>query len=453
MDEACNRVLDYWWPGVPRWKDVRDVTGDSVYDRCGNIDLLFGGPPCQPVSVAGRRGAAGDSRNLWPEFIRAIRELRPQWIVAENPTGIISAQKVKGYPSEWPKGEFFGEIVRDITALGYSVGWGVWGACDVGAPHKRERVFIVAHRQGLGRKAWRPKQPWEQGRPEPAGSSIPPLAYADGYREQQPGGDFEQGRGRPVDGRQGDVADPESQQFDRPLPPRGGRSGFADSRPMGDTEHHGSSTPAVGGGHAQTVHGSPEGALRTLQPPGAGTPGVLSGEAVGNTGGAGLQERDPAALTSSAGYFAGERAVGTLADAYGGRQGDDIAERRSANGEVLVPPGPSSPRGDLGDTQCRGRGREPRGRSGTEPALGCAWDGRGSEPGVGRDPDGLPARVDFPGWPAGRGAEQYPWEPPRVVPGKTVAARTHKIKMLGNAVVPEQAEILFSVIAQHYEPE
>jgi len=150
-DAGCIRVLEHWWPGVPRWGDVRDVTGESIRGRIGEPDLIFGGPPCQPTSIAGRRNAAGDVRNLWPEFIRIVCEAGPRWAVAENPPGILTAQKYRGDEREWPKGEFFGEVVRDLASLGYCVGWGVWGACDVGAPHKRERLFIVAHRHSFGR--------------------------------------------------------------------------------------------------------------------------------------------------------------------------------------------------------------------------------------------------------------------------------------------------------------
>ncbi|MFA5715847.1 MAG: DNA cytosine methyltransferase, partial [Candidatus Paceibacterota bacterium] len=96
---------------------------------------MSGGIPCQPHSVAGKRQASADERDLWPEYRRVISELRPKWILVENVPGLFSSEN----------GRFFGNILRDLAALGYSVGWCVYGANDVGAPHKRDRVFIMGH--------------------------------------------------------------------------------------------------------------------------------------------------------------------------------------------------------------------------------------------------------------------------------------------------------------------
>ncbi|MCL2856173.1 MAG: DNA (cytosine-5-)-methyltransferase [Oscillospiraceae bacterium] len=382
IDRHCNKVLEHWWPGVPRWEDVRDVTAKEVYERCGDIDLIFGGPPCQPVSVAGRRGAAGDSRNMWPEFIRVIRDVKPQWVVAENPTGIISAQKIKGDPGECPKGEFFGEVVRDIAALGYSVGWGVWGACDVGAPHKRERIFIVAYNPSVG---------WSEGQPEPAG------------QQRKPG----------FAGGSGSMADTARQHIDRPEPPWRGRGRLADGSPVGNTEHDGPLASAFPRGHAPPVRGGTERSQSSVQSPGAGSPGVLPGEPVADTRSSSLR--------------------------------DDGQDERPTGGEINQTPDPGTYCGELGDPGCVGPPEQPM-RVGSQFEDRALREGLSSQPGVGGAADGFPARVDFPGWPAGRGQVQYPWEPPRVVPSKSVDARTHKIKMLGNAVVPQQAGILFSAI-------
>jgi len=139
IDDYRNRVLEYHWPNVPRWRDVKDVTAESFERRTGikpgTLAVLSGGFPCQPFSFAGKRKGEADNRFLWPEMLRVICEIRPRWVVAENVRGILSIDA----------GRTFGRILSDLAQNGYRVGWLCYGAGDVGAPHKRERVFIVAH--------------------------------------------------------------------------------------------------------------------------------------------------------------------------------------------------------------------------------------------------------------------------------------------------------------------
>jgi DNA (cytosine-5)-methyltransferase 1 len=143
IDDYCNRVLEHHWPDVPRWRDVKDVTAESFERRTGikpgALAVLSGGFPCQPVSCAGKRKGDTDERWLWDEMLRVICEIRPRWVVAENVRGLLSAQAI----SDGRK--LFGRILRDLAQSGYRVGWLCYGAGDVGAPHRRERVFIVAH--------------------------------------------------------------------------------------------------------------------------------------------------------------------------------------------------------------------------------------------------------------------------------------------------------------------
>jgi DNA (cytosine-5)-methyltransferase 1 len=137
-----TKVLEKHWPNVPRWRDVRDVTADSVRAAgIERVDLLSGGFPCQPHSVAGKRRASNDERDLWPELARVIGELKPRWFLGENVPGLLTSEA----------GRFFGRVLRDLATLGYRVGWIVYGAKDVGAPHRRERVFIVAYSNCIGR--------------------------------------------------------------------------------------------------------------------------------------------------------------------------------------------------------------------------------------------------------------------------------------------------------------
>lgn len=135
-----TKVLEKHWPEVPRWRDIRELTKESFYERTGlrTVDVISGGFPCQPHSVAGKRLGSGDERDLWPEMRRVIGEIKPRWVVGENVRGLLSSEN----------GRFFRGILRDFAELGYDVGWGVTSAAAVGAVHRRNRVAIVAHSNG-----------------------------------------------------------------------------------------------------------------------------------------------------------------------------------------------------------------------------------------------------------------------------------------------------------------
>ena len=134
IDGKCRQVLEQHWPGVPKYGDISEVKGSKVEP----VDILCGGFPCQPVSVAGKRGGVDDERWLWDEFYRLICEIRPRWVVAENVPGLLSANF----------GRAFAGVLRDLAEGGYDAVWDVYpagGPGGVGAPHRRERIFIVAH--------------------------------------------------------------------------------------------------------------------------------------------------------------------------------------------------------------------------------------------------------------------------------------------------------------------
>ncbi len=131
-------VLKNHWPDVWRCKDIHDLRADEFYRQTGirgGITVISGGFPCQPHSVAGKRKASCDERDLWPEYRRVIDEFKPRWVVAENVRGLLSSED----------GRFFRGILRDFANLGYDVGWCCYRAADVGAIHPRERIFVIAH--------------------------------------------------------------------------------------------------------------------------------------------------------------------------------------------------------------------------------------------------------------------------------------------------------------------
>ena len=141
IDEYASRVLEKNFKGVLNLHDIRTVTNERLaelgIDR-REITVISAGFPCQPYSLAGKGRGDRDERDLWGEVARVVGELRPKWFVGENTPGLFARSNQR----------YFRRVLDDLAALGYSVGWGIWGACDVGAPHKRDRVFIMAHADG-----------------------------------------------------------------------------------------------------------------------------------------------------------------------------------------------------------------------------------------------------------------------------------------------------------------
>lgn len=137
IDPFCRKVLKFHFPNALQYEDIRTTDFTVWRDR---IDVLTGGFPCQPFSVAGKRKGTGDDRYLWPEMLGAIREIRPRWVVGENVLGIV----------DWSEGLVFEQVCSDMENEGYEVQPFVLPACGVNAPHKRNRIWFVAHRADSG---------------------------------------------------------------------------------------------------------------------------------------------------------------------------------------------------------------------------------------------------------------------------------------------------------------
>lgn len=139
IEEYPRRVLAKHWPKVPCYHDVRTLTADTLARDGIAVDVICGGFPCQDISAAGyQKGMDGTRSGLWSEIIRLVGDLRPSFVIVENVSALLSG------PSEQPGG-WFGRVLGDLAGIGYDAEWENIPAAALGAPHRRERVWLVAH--------------------------------------------------------------------------------------------------------------------------------------------------------------------------------------------------------------------------------------------------------------------------------------------------------------------
>lgn len=216
IDDFCQRILAKHWPGVERFTDVKK----SGKHNLKPVDIICGGFPCQPHSLAGQRKGAEDDRNLWPEYRRIVSELQPTYVIGENVPGI--------------KTTILDDVLSDLEDLDYTCQAFVIPACAHYAPHKRDRVWIVAYSnrqqthqqlQQSSRFSGQPGQTLEAGEeaPRPANGKTgndyntrlcEVLADTNDTRESQPQRGIEEQWGRFSNGSQ-NVPHPNSQRFAR----------------------------------------------------------------------------------------------------------------------------------------------------------------------------------------------------------------------------------------------
>src|SRR3990167_7428449 len=143
IDPFCQAVIKKHYPDMPIIGDIHDVTKAKVKAVSGYewVDIISGGDPCQPRSIAGKRRGREDDRDLWEDMFRVIQEFKPAWVINENPTGRLTMD--------------FHEVLSDLESQGYETRSFVIPACAVNAPHRRDRLYVVAHaesrRTGRGR--------------------------------------------------------------------------------------------------------------------------------------------------------------------------------------------------------------------------------------------------------------------------------------------------------------
>jgi DNA (cytosine-5)-methyltransferase 1 len=178
IDPFCRRVLAKHWPGVPIHHDITKLRGSDV----GPVDVICGGFPCQDISQAGLgAGIGGERSGLWRDYARIIGEVRPRYVIVEN----VAALLFRG----------LGNVLGDLAALGYDAEWHCIPASAIGAPHQRDRIWIVAYaageRCGEARRLRLGKQEeWPASGPEKDG--FAPHSYSDGLErwEQWPSARF-----------------------------------------------------------------------------------------------------------------------------------------------------------------------------------------------------------------------------------------------------------------------
>lgn len=137
VDPVCRRVLQKHWPDVPIFEDVKTLSAKDIHET---IDVICGGFPCQDISVAGNGlGLAGERSGLWYEYRRLIEEIHPRYVIIEN----VAALRSRGLD----------EILRCVDALGYDAEWHCIPASSIGAPHQRDRIWIVAYANNIRRSS------------------------------------------------------------------------------------------------------------------------------------------------------------------------------------------------------------------------------------------------------------------------------------------------------------
>ncbi len=176
IDPWCQRVLAKNFPGVPIHGDIKTFDGHAYQ----GVDIITGGFPCQPYSVAGKRGGADDDRAIWPEMLRVIDESRPRYVLGENVPGFIKVG--------------LDQSLADLEACGYTCQAFAVPAVGVDAPHKRERIWIVAHATGMFGPSL------ERVESDGVLPEVRPLANTESSWELQPEGIVQDIGGRPSNG-------------------------------------------------------------------------------------------------------------------------------------------------------------------------------------------------------------------------------------------------------------
>ena len=188
IEKYPQEVLKKNFPGVPIYEDIKTLTAERlVRDGIDRIDVITGGYPCQPFSVAGKQKGEKDDRHLWPSMLEIIAQVRPAWVICENVTGHIALG--------------LDQVLLDLETEGYSSRTFIVPACSVNAPHRRDRLWIVAHSESQ-----RIQGHWASGKQEPHPYEEKTLSLCGSKRPAAAHWEIEPGVGRVADGIPGRVA-------------------------------------------------------------------------------------------------------------------------------------------------------------------------------------------------------------------------------------------------------
>lgn len=146
VDPYCCKLLKQHWPDVHNYGDIKTANFTNIR----GVDLLTGGFPCQPFSIAGKKRGKEDDRHLWPSMLSVIKQVKPTYILGENVTGIIGME--------------LDNVLIDLEAIGYTTWPIIVPACAVDARHQRKRVWILAYSESFGRNGWSEINGWNEER-------------------------------------------------------------------------------------------------------------------------------------------------------------------------------------------------------------------------------------------------------------------------------------------------
>lgn len=162
IEEFPRNVIKKHWPDVPCYRDVRELTAERLAADGIAVDVICGGFPCQDISTAGKgAGLAGERSGLWSEIARLVSELRPRYVIVENVSALL--------------GRGLGTVLGDLAEIGYDAEWHCIPASHVGAPHRRDRIWIVAYPSRIGHWNGREQQHFSEadGRQDRSLRAIP----------------------------------------------------------------------------------------------------------------------------------------------------------------------------------------------------------------------------------------------------------------------------------------
>ena len=383
FDDFCRKVLNKHWPDVPIYKDLKEI-GNEPERIIQDFDLICGGIPCQPFSVAGKKKGKEDDRHLWPYMYEIIKHKKPSWVIVENVGGFVNVA--------------LDDVCLDLEAQGYATQSFIIPACSVEAPHRRDRIWI------LGKNLENPGRALRQGRIE-QGENADEVGQGDADQLERSGGTS--------------------------------RSDVANSQLKGLEGQHGDSSSQRGQDEG-SLSGT-EGSSRTDED----VPNSSGQRLEGHRGEHGLREasqEEQASRRSQEQDVSHAKELDRDVDVNGHSGQCDGQQRQGLQGELG---GASSNRAeDVANTERlgqQGQGEHERPSNTEKDSEGQAsgtddgsqgQTGQGhTEPGVGGMADGVSARLD--------GHYGFEREPniPRVATG--IPERVNRLKALGNSIVPQ----------------